>query len=613
MERRIRTPTAAPAKGPPILDDDVVVEILRAAKAAGVLGLLASSSRQLCTLARSSVPVQLRVMNERQAGLLIAAQAHGRPPFSGCTELVVQATDTASCMLATGVVYAAKQWTALQGLRLSLKPSWTAEQQQPTLPVEYYTSNVLCSLPALQQLRKLQITVPGFGTCSMERVAQLPQLTGLTLVVGRPAAGEAPPDLSALSRLTNLVQLCLVGACVTQPAAAPGRPAHLPSSLIHLALHALPTPHPAVIACWATHLAACPQLRGLHIQYGRRQHHSACPRAIVRLLAQHNRQLRALDITYTKHSAQQVDWSVPVAGLPDAAGPVEGEWRPDDALAALTNLATLQEGHQLRIRGHANWHYLAKLTALEALAGAELHCAPPQQLGAAGVPVQLRVLELNARGVSLSGRDLGLVLQACPLLQWASIQLYGAPAQAAVQPGSPPLLPHPCLTDFTLEGCDTWGNAAAATAQFGALAPVLGGVVDLVMQDWPMDGPAGALPDLSPCTPITSLVFGYMRPQEGGPLPAEQERLLSMVAPLVQLQRLEVCGAPRVSARVAVPLQYMLPQLEQIMLRRCGRLVPEGVHAPGQQQQQDQQEAEALEQVKRLLRPGVHVNTTWAD
>jgi hypothetical protein len=50
-----------------VLDETALVEVLRAAKAARVLGLLCSSSSYLCTLARSRVPVRLEVRNIRLA------------------------------------------------------------------------------------------------------------------------------------------------------------------------------------------------------------------------------------------------------------------------------------------------------------------------------------------------------------------------------------------------------------------------------------------------------------------------------------------------------------------------------------------------------------------
>lgn len=600
--RRTRASAAAQAaSSPPPLNEDVLIRILRAAKAAGVLTALASSSRQLCTLARSSVRVKLSITNQEQAALVIASQAQGRPPFSGCKQLHVKAADVASCLLAAGVVYAAKQWTALQDLRLDLNFE-PAEQLQPGVAVECYTSNVLCSLPALQQLRHLDLEAKGFGTCSAERVAQLPQLTALTLRVRRTASG-ALPNLSALCRLTNLVRLHLYSACVTQPAAGPGGSYHLPSSLTRLVLHA-PTPaYAAPIASWASHLPGCPQLQEVHIQYGRQQHASAHPAALVRLLAQHNRQLRILHMTYLGGDGNKIEWSTPVAGLPDAAGPVSSEWRPDDALAALTGLQVLSEQRQLCIRHQADWQHLAQLTALSTLVGVEFYCAPAEVPGAT-----LRLLELTGCEVYLHGRELGCVLLACPLLKQAKVGLFEPPAPAAEPAGGACLSSHPCLKEVTVAYCCEWGEDAAG--QFAALAPVLSGVECLVLTGWPHAGRAAGLPDLSPCTALVSLVFGCEDPDKSDQLPAEQEAYLSMLAPLGRLQSLVLMYAPRVDARVAVPLQYMLPQLQKLELKLGGTLLPDDEDEYEDEEEQQQEEAEALNQVVQLLRPGLRLTVT---
>jgi hypothetical protein len=595
-KRRTRTSAAIT---PAVLNEDVFFSILRAAKAAGVLTALASSSRQLCTLARSSVPVKLCIISPEQAALVIASHAHSRPPFSGCTQLRVKARDPASCVLASGVVYAAQQWTALVHLRLDLYLDPAAQQLQPGVLVECYTSNFLCCLPALQQLRRLELNTAEFGTCSAERVAQLPQLTQLTLGV-RVAVEGAPPNLSALSRLTNLVQLKLEGACVTQPAAAGATgPAHLPSSLTWLVLHAPAPPCAAAIASWATHLGGCPQLRALHIKYGQQQHPSVHPSALVPLLARHNQQLRTLRISYIDDDPDQVDWSGSVTGLPDAVAPVSSEWRPDDALASLSGLQVLSEQQQLRMRHQSDWQHLAQLTALSSLTRASLYCAPAEQLVAS-----LQVLE--GCSVALGGHDLGRVLLACPLLKRVQVSLCEPPASVAVQPGGTCLQPHPFLQRVEVTDCCEWGSTA--TTQFGALAPVLAGVKQLMLLAWPHGGRAAGLPDLSLCTALTSLGFVCEIPEDSEQLPAEQEAYLSMLAPLAQLQVLVLSHAPRVTARLVVPLQHMLPQLRKVVLRHVGTLLPEDEELTEEQQQQE--EAAALQQVKQLLRPGLELTVT---
>jgi hypothetical protein len=90
---------------------------------------------------------------------------------------------------------------------------------------------------------------------------------------------------------------------------------------------------------------------------------------------------------------------------------------------------------------------------------------------------------------------------------------------------------------------------------------------------------------------------------------------LSMVTPLVQLQRLEVHETPWVNPQVVLMLQHMLPQLRWILMVSCGWVSSVGPGGPGQQQPQQQQqeeeaaglveEREVLLKLKRLLRPGL--------
>jgi hypothetical protein len=65
----------------------------------------------------------------------------------------------------------------------------------------------------------------------------------------------------------------------------------------------------------------------------------------------------------------------------------------------------------------------------------------------------------------------------------------------------------------------------------------------------------------------------------------------------MQLQRVQLCDASRVNARVALALQAMLPQLQRVELLRCGELLPEG--------SEWRQEVRALDRLKQLLRPGL--------
>jgi hypothetical protein len=157
-----------------------------------------------------------------------------------------------------------------------------------------------------------------------------------------------------------------------------------------------------------------------------------------------------------------------------------------------------------------------------------------------------------------------------------------------------------------------------AAAEFAALVPVVSGVVDLTLLHWPRWG--GGLPDLSACKALTAVELSRWEGwRENSHVGTGQEDFLSMVAPLVQLQRLVVCRMPWLNARVASWLQHMLPQLQLVQLIACGRLLPaapagQGQQAAQQQQQQaeeeEQREREVLQQVRQLLRPGLQVEVS---
>jgi hypothetical protein len=349
------------------------------------------------------------------------------------------------------------------------------------------------------------------------------------------------------------------------------------------------------------------------VQYEERQHHSAHPRALVPLLAQHHRKLRVLTLQCT-WGPEDMDWDVPVEGLANAADPVDWPWYPDADLAALTGLRCLTGGFILSIRTEEHWQHLAQLRALTRLARVDWRWVPQQQPAA----TSLRLLDLQDCEAYLGGYDLGLLLLACPQLQQAhaSINGHGAAEEGDTRPR---LGPHPTLEDLHLNWCNAWGNdddAAAAAAEFAALAPVIRSVPDITLMGWPRFGdvqPWCGLPNLGPCTGLTALVFGVHH--EGGvESDAGQEDFLLMLAPLVQLQYLKVYAARCLNARVVGWLQHMLPQLEHVKLSVCGRLLPwaaaGNAQQQGQQQQQQQQEQEeerVLQQVKQLLCPGLQL------
>jgi hypothetical protein len=605
--RRTRSSTAVPASSGSILsilDEGALQQVLLATKDAQVLGLLASSSRQLCSFARSRVPVHLRVFTEDRARKVIRSHACGRPPFSGCTKLYVSAPSTVMCCLALGVLHAAQQWTGLQELEL-----FTCSQLKGSDNSEYCAANLLSGVPSLRQLRQLVLDAPVLGVCGVVHLQQLVQLTCLHLTAPSTPA-DAAADLTALSRLTNLVALHLCWALAPHPPASPEGPYCLPSSLVTLGVYSKDHTSPAPLACWLAHLPGCPQLQHLHLTYGQQQHASAHPNAVVEQLVRHTPHLRSCDMS----GPSNIAWDVVVAGLPAAAAPVSAHWQLDASLAALTGLQRLEGVNLLAIREQADWQHLAQATALTSLSGAVISRVPGMEAGSV-----LRLLELEDTCVELGAYDVGRLLLALPALTMACIEV----AAPVVHAAGPRLLPHPTLKELHLGGCDRWGHPAAAAAeQFGVLAPSLSGVSVLTIAQWPHGSTRGAevMPDLSPCTALTNLAFdSRARTDSGEQPPFEQESILSMVAPLQQLQRVEVRHAPRVNARIALALQSLLPQLQFVDLWGCGRLLPGPIapvpHDSSDDWSEDEQEEGVspdeglmVQRVLRLLRAGLSVS-----
>jgi hypothetical protein len=356
------------------------------------------------------------------------------------------------------------------------------------------------------------------------------------------------------------------------------------------------------MACWVAHLPGCKQLQHLHLLYGPEQDASVHPSFLVPRLVQCNPQLRTLQVS---RGFETITWDADVAGLPAtaAAAPVPAHWQPDASLAALAGLESLSGGYLLAIRDQADWQHLAQASALTSLGSVRIMCVPELQPG-----TTLRLLQLSGAQVALGGYGVGRLLLACPLLQSAVIFV----TASAVSAGGP-LVPHPSLQKFCLRGTNKWGNPAAAAEQFAALAPVLSRVSGLDIQGWPLGSSSEVLvmPDLSPCTAVTALVFAGRVGEHRQVLPMEQEAILLMVAPLKQLQQLEVTNAPRVNARIALGLQSLLPQLQDIDLVECGRLLPaepsSGYDSDDSDEEESEQETRARQQVLQLLRSDLKV------
>jgi hypothetical protein len=441
----------------------------------------------------------------------------------------------------------------------------------------------------------------------MQHIGQLVQLTRLELYIHDPAEVK-PVDLTALSRLTNLLELYYPGPAAVQPAAGPEGPFSLPSSLTRLDLGEPWDDLAGPVSCWFSHLPGCPQLQQLQVNYGPRRRHAADPRTLVHCLAHHNRQLRAMTLHYS-YTKAEMDWHTAVQELPGAADPVE--WHPDAALAALTGLECLSASQLLSVQAAEDWQHLAQLTALSKLEQAVFVYAPPQ------LPLHqqpgpcLAVLELEGCNVRLGGPEAARLLLACPTLLRATLSMERCAASLALAlpPAGVPLPPHPTLRVLNI--CD-WSTACegAAAVHFAALAPVLAGLQELRLHAWPQGRGSAApqLPDLSACAALTSLTLSCSASVWSRALVSQQEDFLAMLAPLVQLQRLEVVAAPGLNARAVVPLQHMLPQLQHVQLRGCDKLQPVVLSVFAEEVGQEQQAAEAaqlLAKVQRLLRPGL--------
>jgi hypothetical protein len=577
-------------RGLGVLDDDTLANVLLEAKAAGTLASLASSSRQTTQLARGRVPVQLCVCSQEDAEMVLGLQASGRPGFSACTQLSITAADDNCCVLVPRLVSAAQQWTALQQLELDVTA--ISVTLGPGATLDHFSYFLMSTLPGLQQLRSLQLTEMGFGAYSAGLVGQLQQLTSLRLATRRLEA-DVPADLSALSLLNNLRELQLDPAPAVQPAASRGGPFSLPSSLLQLEV--VGTNDAATTACWATHLAACPQLKQLQIKGCDAAHASVHPGVLVESLAQHTPHLTSLHVDF--YHREDMYWDVHVAGLPDAAGPVDWEWRPCAALAALTGLEEL-EGFAMYVKSQADWEVLSQLRGLTRWHGGLLHCAP-----AAGVT--LGVVELEYAEASVSGDDLGRALLACTALQQADKFVDCDSPPTAPQLAGPPLPAHQSLRCLSLS-CVCFDMPGP---HFAAFAPVLAGVRQLVVSDWSLrssDHAGSGLVDLTHCTALTELRLhiesAYVQPSTRTP-PREWDYVL-MLTPVMQLRRLVVSDAPGLSAKAVLVLQHRLPQLQQVVLDGCGRMV----RAAAGITEEAKQRAEQL--VERMLRPGLQLTVT---
>lgn len=564
------------------LDENALVEVLRAAKASGTLRCFANANWRLCTLARSRVPYQLLLQDLEQGSLLLGSHVLSRAPFSGCTRLhMLQGLGGSS--LAPVVVAMASQWPALRHLEVATDPAMYGKLP-PVLP----------ALPSLQQqLQSLELAVATFYTDYAECVAQLVQLTSLQLMLYD--AGEVwgmdrfTADLLALSRLTRLARMTLDEPPPVQRAAAASGPFCLPSSLTYLRFAGGKVFsrqwYVSPMHSWLTHLPGCPQLQHLEVVYSTEQHSSARPPRLIRMCAQHNQQLRVLKLDKYRQfswSDPDINWGRRVQGLSDADGDADGRWHPDAALGSLKQLQCLHAMKELHISSPAEWQHLAQATALTELDGVNIHAAPLQEEG-----TTLSLVSVGSCIISLRGSDVARLLVACSALESAAFQLIEQLSPAAAPLASQQLITHPRLAKLELKDClcwgETWDNggtyssrSAAAAAELSAMTGVLGGVSELALSDWPCGTDSGSptglsLPDLSHCRGLVLLRLSSCSYGDRAATP-EQDDVVSMLSPLLQLRSLSLQNLRRVNARIVLQLRSMLPHLRHVSLRHCDAL-----------------------------------------
>jgi hypothetical protein len=576
------------------LSDDAFQDFVEATPA---LGSLASASKQLCNLFRCRPRLTLRLRTPQDAALLLTSLARGRP-FLGCQYLDVKAGDSAVWCMVGGLLSAAGQWPVLKILEVDARSA----DLPPGVSTDHVATGVLGVLPAVQSLREVTLYVLAFGACSAALMGRVTQLTRLDLTVEGSAADGVVADLTALSRLVRLQELNMHTAPPVQPAAGPEGPYCLPSSLVSVSMGDTDNGQDTgFTGAWLTHLRGCPNLQQLQLYYGDKEHASANPTAVLELLAQHHKQLRVLEL----YDCIDVQWGVQVPGLPDAAALEGGAWQPTAALATLTGLQRLAVDG-LCITDQADWQLMAQLTALTKLDWAELWCAPAQQ---AGITLP-RLKSLGKCTADLSGHELGLALLACPALRDAHISILSVSHPAAMQAPGIGLVPHPTLQTIHLDvgaegaedaaGAAAGGDTAAAAAYFAAVKPVLSGVSDLCITEWPG---SSTLPDLSDLAVLTRLSLYLV---SGGASHLQVVDIVSLVSPLVTLQSLHLGQVPLLCAQAVLPLQFTLPQLRYVYVSSIERSVRCRNGTPFARLLEPH-EAQVLRKVQQLLRPGLQL------
>jgi hypothetical protein len=507
----------------------------------------------------------------------------GLPPFSACTQMSVHANDLTSCRLLGQALRATQQWTALQKLHIILECDSSAGEAM---------GSVLSVVAGMQQLRQLEVHAPNLDASNAVHIQQYTQLTSLTIAPQQTAAADASPGWWDLSGLSSLVALSFQGVPAVQAAAGETGSFHLPNNLRELTMVSWSETDPSAMAGWVTHLPGCPQLQQLRLVYNRMHDSDISAPRLMRLLLQHNKQLRSLSLCERQSRFGQLQ--------PDAMDPEQQFWPPGADLGSVKELKELSSS-ELCVRSGADWQHLAQLPGLTSLGSVQLFWAPPLDAG-----TSLQVLQLSGCHMHVGSRKWGRLLLACPLLKRASLNVHplAGPDSAADER----LAPHPTLEGLTLRWQGPWEEPAATAAEFAVLAPVVCRVSSLQLSGWPQGSSRRAvvMPDLSACTGLTGLYFEVIR-YPGHVPQVEQEDILSMVAPLVQLRCLGVHEAERLDARLALVAQHMLPQLEVLHgCRGCDMPRPHPMYS-GRAPAVGGPHDTAMERLRQLLRPGMRV------
>jgi hypothetical protein len=110
---------------------------------------------------------------------------------------------------------------------------------------------------------------------------------------------------------------------------------------------------------------------------------------------------------------------------------------------------------------------------------------------------------------------------------------------------------------------------------------------------------------MSPCTALATFTLGFSGPAADVYAAVKvQEGLTSLLMALEQLQCLEVWDAPMFTVRTVGQVRGRLPQLQQVRLLRCGRLLLRTAA-------DREREEEMVGIVQQMLRGLVRMDVTW--